>query len=190
MTDKRELTTTEFIILGLLSTGPQTGYTIIQTLGNHANGWSASAGSIYPALRRLEQRGIIEGTVEAVHTRLRRTYRITTDGEAVLDAWLKGPFTNDEMLNQREIPLIKFLFAEQRLSREDILSWLDAYEKQMQSYSKLHRFWHNAQLSVSTTHQQLLLEATDMELEMQQGWVQRARARLAAEYQSDSLVVY
>ncbi len=150
MTDKHELTTTEFIILGLLSTGPQTGYTIIQTLGDHANGWRTSAGSIYPALRRLEQRGIIEGTVEAVHTRLRRTYRITTDGEAVLDA----------------------------------------YETQMQSYSKLHRFWHNAQLSVSTTHQQLLLEATDMELEMQRGWVQRARARLAAEYQSDSLVVY
>src|SRR5678816_3153215 len=135
MAERRELTTTEFIILGLLSAGPQTGYTTMQTLGDHTAGWSASAGSIYPALRRLERRGLIDGTVETVHTRTRRTYRITSIGEAMLDTWLRSPFTNEEMLNQREVPLIKFLFAEQRLSRRDILEWLDAYERQMQWFS-------------------------------------------------------
>lgn len=190
MTEERELTTTEFVILGLLSTGPQTGYTIMQTLGNRSGSWSGSAGSIYPALKRLEHQGIIDGTIESVHTRLRRTYRITPVGEAMLDVWLTSPLTNDEILNQREIPLIKFLFAEQRLSREDILNWLDSYEKQMQMYSKLHRFWNTAQLSVSSTHQQLLLEATDMELEMQQGWVQRAREHLNAEQPALETVAY
>ena len=42
---KRELTTTEYIILGLINSAPQTGYGIIGTLENLTSRWSASAGS-------------------------------------------------------------------------------------------------------------------------------------------------
>jgi DNA-binding PadR family transcriptional regulator len=176
---RRDLTTAEYVILGLLSTGPQTGYTIIQTLEDTTSRWSASSGAIYPALRRLEKRGVIEGQVETIRTmRPRKKYSLTPLGESVLDAWLTAPLTDDEMWTEREIPLIKFLFAEQRLNVEAVLLWLDTYEAHLQAYSQVHDYWHNAQLSVSTAHQQLLVRATQMELETQHNWIRLARQRL------------
>ena len=174
---RRELTTTEYVILGLLSTAPQTGYTIIHTLEMTDSGWSASSGSIYPALRRLERLGVIQGDLEVMHTtRLRKVYKITDRGESVLDSWLRSVPRVD--LSNHDIPLIKFLFAERRLSRDEVLRWLDDYEHCMDAFEGTHRAWHSAQFGVSSVHQQLLLQATMMQWQMQRDWIQLARQRL------------
>jgi len=183
---RRELTTTEYVILGLLSSAPQTGYTIIHTLEMADSGWSASSGSIYPALRRLERLGVIQGDIEVTHaTRLRKVYAITALGESALDSWLRSVPRVD--LSNHDIPLIKFLFAERRLSRAEVLRWLDDYEHCMDAFEGTHRAWHSAQFGVSSVHQQLLLEATMMQWKMQRDWIQLARQRLlAAEPVSES----
>jgi len=177
---KRNLTTMEYVILGLLSAAPQTGYALISTMEMTDGRWSASSGSIYPALKRLERQGVIEGHVEAVYTtRPRKVYRITALGDALLDSWVKT--TQGVDLNDREIPLIKFLFAEQRMSRDEVLQWLDNYEQCMDAYEFAHEAWQNAQFTVSSVHQQLLVQATVMEWKMQREWIRVARERLLAE---------
>ncbi len=175
--DRHELTTLECIVLGLLSTGPETTPAILQKLEKIACQWNTSVGSIYPAFRRLEKQGMIEDVSRTPHAR--KTYHITPEGAIRLDLWLTAPLTNDEMLNDREVPMIKFLFAEQRLSRREVLKWLEAYERQMDSYYQLHHFWHDAQIKVSSPHQQLLIQATDMELDMQRRWIQLVRQSLS-----------
>src|SRR5215469_7367952 len=125
MSDVRELTTQEYVILGLISIEPQSGYSIISTLEVGVYRWSASPGSIYPILKRLEKDGIIEGTLEMVHeTRPRKMYNLTPLGESILDTWIKARLTLRELYQERDTVMLKFMFAEYRLSREEILSWL------------------------------------------------------------------
>ena len=185
---KRELTTTEYIILGLINSAPQTGYGIIGTLENLTSRWSASAGAIYPALKRLERQGLIEGTVEMIHeVRGRKIYRITPDGEVALDGWLRSPLALNDVLGERDTALIKFLFAEKRLPREEILAWLDTYEQSAATYDTTHSLWNKAMMNVASIHQQLVVEATQMELNMQRSWIQLARHRLEAAIENEAV---
>lgn len=178
----RELTVLEYTILGLLSTGPQTGYSVIGALEKSAHSTSASSGAVYPALKRLERHGIIEGELEAIYeTRPRKVYRLTSIGERLLDEWLRAPLSQTEVLEERGIVLSKFLFAEKRLARAEVIEWLNAYEKATDTYDATRRIFFDMTMSVSSPHQQLILEATRMELDMQRAWIKVARRRLETE---------
>ncbi|MCD4685627.1 MAG: PadR family transcriptional regulator [Anaerolineae bacterium] len=175
----RELTTLEQIVLGLISIEPQSGYSIISSLETNTPRWSASPGSIYPILKRLEKQGLIVGELEMVHeTRPRKMYTLTPEGEAAVDAWLRGPLTWGEVLDERDVVLIKFLFMEKRLSRAEVITWLDEYERLTDEYDAPRRTFAEALISGSTLHQQLIHEVTLMELNMQRTWIQLARRRL------------
>src|SRR5438477_4122462 len=52
--------------------------------------FSDSPGAIYPALARLESRGLLTGRSEAGGRR-RRAYARTPAGDAALDSWLHAP---------------------------------------------------------------------------------------------------
>jgi DNA-binding PadR family transcriptional regulator len=176
----RELTTLEYTILGLLSITPLTGYSVIGALEKGSYRLSTSTGSIYPALKRLERHNVIAGELEAVYeTRPRKVYKLTPLGGELLDAWLREPLSLSEILEERDIALTKFLFLEKRVSREEVLAWLDAFEKATDSYDATHRIWYDVQMDVSSVHQQLVIEASMMELNMQRAWIKLARERLA-----------
>src|SRR5258708_39344196 len=144
---QRDLTTMEYVILGLLSAAPQSGYTLIHTMEMTESRWRVSSGAIYPALKRLEHRGLIAGEIApSDNIRQRKVYHVTGGGEAQLNTWVSITSVD---LNDREIPLIKFLFAEQRMSREQVLQWLDSYEQCMNAYEFTHQAWHKSQFTVS-----------------------------------------
>jgi DNA-binding PadR family transcriptional regulator len=181
---ERELTTLEHIVLGLIGEGPQSGYSIISTLETGVHRWSASPGSIYPILKRMEKLGCIAGVLEIVHeTRPRKMYTLTPLGEELLDAWLRAPLPWNEVLDERDVVLIKFLFMEKRLTRAEVLAWLDEYERLTEQYDAPRRMFHEALMSGSSLHQQLIHEVTLMELNMQRTWIQVARRRLQTEAQ-------
>jgi len=85
---------TKFIILGLLSHEPLTGYDLRQiaerSIGNF---WTdLSFGQIYPTLRTLEKKGLVSKTVEVDEARpLRKVYSITQEGREELQKWLVEP---------------------------------------------------------------------------------------------------
>ncbi len=67
-------------ILLLLDEQPRHGYEIIEELEARSEGaWRPSPGSIYPALRRLEARGLVAGEDDENGKRI---YSITEDGHA------------------------------------------------------------------------------------------------------------
>lgn len=182
MSSERELTILEYIVLGLISEGPQSGYSIISMLGTGTHRWSASPGSIYPVLKRLESQGCIVGELEMVYeTRPRKMYTLTPLGEQLLDAWLRGPLPWSEVLDERDVVLLKFLFAEKRLPREEVIVWLDNYEQLTLSFDGPKRVFYESLISESSVHQQLIHEMTMMELNMQITWIRMARRRLEAE---------
>src|SRR5918999_5395440 len=73
----------ELAILGLLKERAMHGYELRKQLAQRLGFfWSVSFGSIYPTLRRLERRGLIEKfSNEDSASRRKQTFRITEEGE-------------------------------------------------------------------------------------------------------------
>lgn len=75
------------LLLAVLESGPRHGYAIREELRDGSNGRvDLPTGTVYPALHRLEQAGLIDGSWSAVDGRRRRTYRLTTAGRERLHA--------------------------------------------------------------------------------------------------------
>lgn len=75
------------VLLGILAAGPGHGYAIISALKERSGGvLDLPEGSVYPALHRLEDRGVVSSEWKPVGGRRRREYRLTTDGRAALHA--------------------------------------------------------------------------------------------------------
>jgi DNA-binding PadR family transcriptional regulator len=179
----RDLTTLEYLVLGLISLEPQSGYTIINTFESDRFRWSASPGSIYPILKRLEKQGILSSELEMIHeTRPRKMYSLTPLGETMLDDWLRKPLARREIVADREMVMMKFLFIEKRLSRQEVLAWLEAYEQDIDNYREM--WWLRPDpetINELSVHHQLIIQAGILELEMQREWIQMARRRLESE---------
>ncbi len=175
----KNLTTLEYVVLGMIGVEPQSGYSLITTFESGIFRWSSSPGSIYPTLKRLEQAGIIAGRLEMTNeTRPRKMYTLTAQGESLLDEWLRASLTKNEVGEMRDIVLLKFLFAEKRLTREEILAWLDDYAKGTDEYKSLLAKFRESAPSDLSAHQVLLRDEAIMELEMQRAWIERARRML------------
>jgi DNA-binding PadR family transcriptional regulator len=77
-----------FLILAALAEQPRHGYGIVQVVADLSAGEvKLRPGTLYGALERLTEQGLIEvDHEEAVEGRLRRYYRLTTEGATALGA--------------------------------------------------------------------------------------------------------
>jgi DNA-binding PadR family transcriptional regulator len=69
------------LLLATLEDGPRHGYAVKEAL-HQASGarFDLPTGTIYPALRRLESAGLVDGRWSVVGGRKRRTYELTAAG--------------------------------------------------------------------------------------------------------------
>jgi DNA-binding PadR family transcriptional regulator len=186
----RELTTLEYILLGVLSMGPQSGYSINSTLQNGIYRWKASPGATYPALKRLEQNDMVSSEIEAVtETQSRKVFRLTPQGEALIDHWIMAPLTESELLEEHNIMLVKFLFAEARFPGAQVLAFLDEYEKRMDIFDAKLRVMYQFAKAVSTPHQKLIYRSIAMERFAHRRWIRMARLALRGAEQDESKVL-
>lgn len=73
------------LLLAVIEQGPLHGYAVIEALQVRSGGSLAlPTGTVYPALRRLEEAGWISGRWSTVDGRRRRTYRLTSAGRRAL----------------------------------------------------------------------------------------------------------
>ncbi len=73
------------LLLASLENGPRHGYAVIEALRQSTGGrLDLPTGTIYPALRRLEEAGLITGSWSVVAGRRRRDYRLTAAGVQAL----------------------------------------------------------------------------------------------------------
>jgi DNA-binding PadR family transcriptional regulator len=69
--------------------GPTTSYAVAQSFERSPSEyWSGSAGAVYPLVKRLAARGLLEASAASAGRRERLDYRITDAGRAALEAWL------------------------------------------------------------------------------------------------------
>jgi PadR family transcriptional regulator, regulatory protein PadR len=74
------------LILAVLEDGPLHGYAVIEQLTRRSGGELAlPTGTVYPALRRLENAGWLQGRWSVVNGRRRRTYSLTAAGRRALN---------------------------------------------------------------------------------------------------------
>lgn len=74
------------LVLHLLAEGPEHGYGLLQRIETLCRGLLAvNTNTIYPLLRRLEERGFVEGEWDHPTKRTRRLYRITPAGRERLE---------------------------------------------------------------------------------------------------------
>ena len=75
----------DLLLLSVLSSGPTHGYAIISALRDRSEGtFDLHEGTIYPALHRLEDAGLLASTWAQVEGRRRRVYGLTDQGVAAL----------------------------------------------------------------------------------------------------------
>ena len=103
-----ELSPTAYVILGMLSWHPMSGYDIKAGVDKSTRFfWAASYGQIYPELRRLSDAGLIEAE-QAEGGRKRTEYRLSPAGRRQLRGWLAEEPTTFEL---RDEGLLKLFFA-------------------------------------------------------------------------------
>jgi DNA-binding PadR family transcriptional regulator len=104
-----ELSPTAYVILGMVSREPRSGYEIKAAVDSSTRFfWAASYGQIYPELKRLSEAGLVAGANAPRGDRKRTVYAITAAGEKALKEWLRRPPETSEM---REEGLLKLFFA-------------------------------------------------------------------------------
>ena len=109
--DLAALATQDYVVLGMVRIGCRTGYEVKQMVEMSIRFyWTISHVQIYPALRRLEERGLLEGKDDPRGRRARRVYEITEAGERALSDWLLA--ASDIPFELRDLGLVKLFFAD------------------------------------------------------------------------------
>jgi DNA-binding PadR family transcriptional regulator len=77
----------DVLLLAALEDAPRHGYAVKEALKEGSEGrFDLPTGTVYPALHRLENAGLIAGSWSTVDGRRRRTYRLTAAGQRRLHA--------------------------------------------------------------------------------------------------------
>jgi len=86
MTSSRDLKgQLDVMLLAVIASGERYGYAIIRSLQQRSNGrFAMKEGTVYPALHRLEDAGLVMSRLEPVDGRQRRVYELTGPGRASL----------------------------------------------------------------------------------------------------------
>lgn len=116
------------VILGLLSHEELTGYEIKKRMDTTLKYfWSASYGSIYPALNDLVNRGLATKREDIESKRNKLIYTITENGRDYLKKWLTLPIEKDEL---RYETLLKLFFGNEK-GEEQAIIHIEAFEKKI-----------------------------------------------------------
>src|SRR5260370_1917063 len=89
-----------YALLALLQQQPSSGYALRKIFSSTAmNTYSDSPGAIYPALQRLQQQGVIRGSVEeSAGLRLPQMFRLTPQVLAALKHSINRPVLRPDVI--------------------------------------------------------------------------------------------
>jgi DNA-binding PadR family transcriptional regulator len=124
----RQPTEFEQVLLGMIAAAPSTGYDLKHAFATTPLGvYQPSSGALYPALRRLEQRGLLcaePGTASQERSRRRFVYHITEEGRAAHVAWVRRPVNPATITGDLPLHVMRFVMMERVASRAEVLAFL------------------------------------------------------------------
>jgi len=150
-----------YALLGLLRQNPCSGYELRKIFVVTAMmSYSDSPGAIYPALRRLEQQGLIRGRIEeGPGLRRRQMFRLTAKGTAELKRWIKRPVTREEVVHCGREVMLRFALSEAAAGPSASVKILESLEAELASYLPSLRQQLNEQKPMLPRSGRLALES-------------------------------
>lgn len=122
---------TKYVILGLLTEGPMTGYDIKKIIDiRFSFFWNESYGQLYPMLKALKEANLITAD-KSREGRGKVTYAITSEGRKALADWLKAPVEKETV---RFELLLKMYFAGETsaaVMKSHIKAFMDTHQQQL-----------------------------------------------------------
>jgi DNA-binding PadR family transcriptional regulator len=125
-----------YALLGLVQQRPSSGYDLRKIFAETAMGsYSSSPGAIYPALEKLEKRGLIRSVVEdSAGLRRRRVYTITANGVRGLEEWLARPIDRAVVVRGLQELMLRFAFMEDALGANSAIQLLRNLKSELKEY--------------------------------------------------------
>jgi PadR family transcriptional regulator, regulatory protein AphA len=124
---RSRLTGFEQALLGMISLQPSTGYDLKRRFATTSLGvYQPSSGALYPALERLERRGLLtsQALPQAAHGRPRRRYQLTDDGRQAHLDWLRQPIAPETVAQDLGLHLLRFAMMPQVLPADAVVGFL------------------------------------------------------------------
>lgn len=122
----KEPTVLDFAILGLLKKENLSGYQIRKVFEETAMGnYSSSPGSIYPALKRMQQLHYIGQILNESSGKMQ--FAITPRGMEVLKDWILKPLTLVDVQKRLDELLLRFAFMDDLVNINQVLVFLNSF---------------------------------------------------------------
>jgi PadR family transcriptional regulator AphA len=139
---KKQLTTTEYAVLGLLSDGERSGYDLARLAARTiAPVWVPSRSQIYKVLPRLVDWGLAEcREIEQQGRPDKAVYRITDHGIDVLRAWIER--VEDEPPGDTNVFFLKLFFgavASPEAAKEQLDAYREAVQRRLAELEEMQR---------------------------------------------------
>jgi len=150
-----------YAVLGLLQQQPRSGYDLRKIFANTPmRTFTDSPGAIYPALQRLEKRGLVRSHVqETSGLRRRRLFRPTVAGTVVLKNWQRRLITRDDVVNHVDELMLRFSFMDETVGARRAAQFLNALAAELASYIPTLRQFLKAQAQHMPLSGRLALES-------------------------------
>jgi len=106
---------------------PSTGYDLKRRFATTALGvYAPSSGTLYPALDRLERRGLLrsEAPPATEGGRPRRLYHLTEDGRQAHLGWLREPVAPETVAQDLGLHLLRFVMMARVLPENAVIEFL------------------------------------------------------------------
>ncbi|NMA13175.1 MAG: PadR family transcriptional regulator [Chloroflexi bacterium] len=154
---KKKENRTAFVILGLLSHENLSGYQLKKQIdAGLKEFWSAGFGQLYPTLKELREKGLIEAVTEGGNKRGLTVFSITDAGRAALKEWLRKPVLQQTV----KYDILLKLYFGAALKPEENLVKIDNFRKQaemqMEKYAQYEQVLRSV-LDDSDDHTYFLL---------------------------------
>lgn len=125
-----------YALLGLLQREPRSGYDLRKIFANTPMGtFSDSPGAIYPALQRLEKRGLLRSQVqETSGLRRRRLFRPTASGKRAFQAWQTKAIASDDVIHRVDELMLRFGFMDGTVGSPVAVMFLKTLARELAAY--------------------------------------------------------
>jgi DNA-binding PadR family transcriptional regulator len=170
-----QITLLGYALLGLIRQNDCSGYDLRKTFAETPMGTLGdSPGAIYPALRRLEERGLIRSRPVKGSVRQRRELAITNAGVKCLTAWLTAKVQVTDVMSGMKDLMLRFAFLDAALGEAATLRFLRSMEAALKEYVPELRSYFQSNAAHMTSSARLALESGILSYEAQSRWVKRA----------------
>ncbi len=137
--------------------------------------YSASPGAIYPALKRLEAQGLIEGVVDATRSmRPKRVFSPTARGTEIFREWLSREVTAEDVIWRLDELMLRFAFHSFLDDNRATLAFLIAFERGVLRYIEVLADQVHELPETVPIHGRLALESGVESYQAHARWIRRA----------------